>query len=352
MARGVARPRLSRPWLSSVRCGRVLLAPLLLLGLVAGCVSSDDGPAAVSERGPLDRQLGRADDAFNGRAYAQALDMYSALYLAALSSDFEDLAAEAAAQAATINSLKGEVDESDRWMSFAERYAGGRGDVAASRVMLARGIRQWKRGESAAALSTFEALVELCGRSELRVRAMQGASLAALVAEGEGQLSWSLRSIEICQGLAEPRWEGALWTTHGWLLETRGDLVDSCRCFERARGLLMDSSASPIDLLQADWAYGRALRLAGQPREARALLEQADARGRELYAANPTARQAEWLGRAWWELGELDALEGHGESAARLLQSARRKLLEAGAADAAPELIGRLDARLAEVSGR
>ena len=107
-----------------------------------------------------------------------------------------------------------------------------------------------------------------------------------------------------------------------------------------------------MDRLQADWALGRSLRLEGQLAESRTLLEQADLRGRELYAANPAARQAEWLGRAWWELGELEAMEGRDDKARVLLQSARRKLLEAGAADAAPELLRRLDGRLAALSPR
>jgi tetratricopeptide (TPR) repeat protein len=327
-------------------------AALLGLGLALGCVSAEVEAEGRSSRAALERQLRRADDAFNGRSFRQALDMYSALYMAALSGGYDDLAAEGAAQASTINALKDAEEESDRWMSFAERYAEGEGAGPRSRVMLARGIRQWKLGDSSAALGTFEALVRLSKETGLDVRAMQGASLGALVAEGEAQLDWNLKAIDICQGLEQPRWEGALWTNHGWLLEARGDFEDASRCFERARQLLAEGAASPMDLLQADWALGRALRLAGRPSEARALLEQADVRGRELYAANPTARQAEWLGRAWWELAELELAEGRDENALALLQSARRKLLEAGVADAAPLLLGRLDARLIELGPR
>lgn len=322
------------------------------LGLMAGCLSTEVEAEGASPREPLMRQLGRADEAFNGRAYRQALDMYSALYLAALSGGYDDLAAEAAAQAAAINALQDDPEESDRWMSFAARYAEDEGDGARSRVMLARGVRQWKRGQSGEALDTFEALVELCGDNGLEVRAMQGASLCALVAEGEAQLDWSLRAIDICQGQEQPRWESALWSNHGWLLEARGEFSDASRCFERARQLLSEGSASTMERLQADWALGRSLRLSGQLAESRMLLEQADLRGRELYAANPAARQAEWLGRAWWELGELEAVEGRDDKARALLQSARRKLLEAGVADAAPELLRRLDARLAALGPR
>ena len=322
------------------------------LGLMGGCASTEVEAEESSPREPLVRQLGRADEAFNGRAYRQALDMYSALYLAALSGGYDDLAAEAAAQAAAINSLEDDPEESDRWMSFAARYAEDEGDGARSRVMLARGVRQWKRGQPGEALDTFEALVELCGDNGLDVRAMQGASLCALVAEGEAQLDWSLKAIDICQGQEQPRWESALWSNHGWLLEARGEFSDASRCFERSRQLLSEGSASTMERLQADWSLGRSLRLSGQLAESRMLLEQADLRGRELYAANPAARQAEWLGRAWWELGELEAVEGRDDKARAFLQSARRKLLEAGVADAAPELLRRLDARLAALGPR
>jgi len=332
--------------------GRRLAAALLGLGLALGCVSSEAQPEGATPRGSLDRQLTRADDAFDGRAYQQALDMYSALYLAALSGGYEDLAAEAAARASTINALQDAVEESDRWMSFAERYAEDKGVGTRSRVMLARGIRQWKLGESGAALVTFEALVEVCEDAGLEVRAMQSASLCALVTEGDAQLTWSLKAIDICQGLEQPRWEGSLWSNHGWLLEARGDFKDASRCFERARALLTEGAASPMDLLQVDWALGRSLRLTGRLAESRAFLEQADLGARDLYAANPSARQAEWLGRAWWELGELEWIEGREEEARALLQSARRKLLEAGVADAAPDLLGRLDQRLTELGSR
>ena len=161
-----------------------------------------------------------------------------------LSGGYEDLAAEAAARASTINALQDAVEESDRWMSFAERYAEDKGIGTRSRVMLARGIRQWKLGESGAALVTFEALVEVCEDAGLEVRAMQSASLCALVTEGDAQLTWSLKAIDICQGLEQPRWEGSLWSNHGWLLEARGDFKDASRCFERARALLTEGAAS------------------------------------------------------------------------------------------------------------
>ncbi|MGD2017289.1 MAG: hypothetical protein PVJ89_04185 [Planctomycetota bacterium] len=331
---------------------RGVAAVLAALAALAGCVSTEGTTDGTDPRASLERQLGRADDTFNRRAFDEALGQYSALYLAALSGAYAGIAAEAAAQAATINALEGDLEESDRWMAFATRYAEDAGVRARSRVLLARGLRQWKRGEGAAARGTFTELVDFCEDEDLPVRAMQGASLAALVTEGEEQLGWSLRAIEVSQGLGEPRWEGALWTNHGWLLEARGEHGDALRSFERARALAMQGAPSPMDRLKADWNLGRGLRLAGRPAEARAVLEEAAVQGRGLYAARPAPRQAEWLGRVDWELGELAAAEGDLEGAARKLASARRRLEEAGAATAAPELLRRLDQRLAELASR
>ena len=320
-----------------------------VLALLVGCASTEESAQSPDARANLERQLGRADESFNGRAYEEALGQYSALYLAALSGDYPGIAAEAAAQAATIHSLEGDPAESDRWMTFAERYAEDAGAGAATRVLLARGIRQWKAGEERAAEATFEELVVLCDGSGLEIRAMQAASLAALTTSGEEQLTWNLRAIEAAQGLGEPRWEAALWTNHGWLLEARAEHGDALRSFERARDLLLEATPSPMERLQAEWGVGHGLRLAGRAAEARGVLEQVAVRGRELYATRPEARQAEWLGRAEWELGELDAAEGDTEAAVRRLTSARRRLEEAGAAKAAPDLLRTLDRRLGQL---
>ena len=103
---------------------------------------------------------------------------------------------------------------------------------------------------------------------------------------------------------------------------------------------------SRLGRLQTDWAYGHGLRMVGKLAEARDLHEQTNAIAHSIYIAKPSPRAAEYLGRVLWEIGEIDAMEGNKERARERYLAARSKMLEAGAAQGAPALVEKLDARL------
>ncbi|MEM9801491.1 MAG: hypothetical protein AAGA20_14280 [Planctomycetota bacterium] len=311
------------------------------------CTSTSDEPVLIEEdpKDQLRGQLVEADRSFDGRAYGEALSRYQAIHLAAQSRAHEGVAVEAAAQVATIHALQGELDQSDQWMSRAENVDDD-AEGAWSRILLARGIRSWKRGDTAGARGTFIELYNYCQLHDREARAVQAANLAALVSLGEEQLDWSLRAIQAAQDAGEAKWEAQLWASHGWLLDDRGRYPDALRAFERARELELQTGASPITRVKADWAYAHGMRMMGRLDESRALLDRINSVTHSMHVAKPTPRTAEWLGRTLWEIGEIDATEGRDDRARERFLAAREKLVEAGATESAPQLVEEIDDRI------
>ncbi len=99
-----------------------------------------------------------------------------------------------------------------------------------------------------------------------------------------------------------------------------------------------------MQVLIADWAVGRALRLNDRREEAQplptAVLERAQAR-RETQDS-PLNR--EWTGYAQWELGELHAARGERQAAPARLGAALVDLEAAGLGERWPEGLERLRA--------
>jgi tetratricopeptide (TPR) repeat protein len=342
------RGRHRRVFFSAMRTLSRFAALLFVCGLAvtAGCASQPVTPvpmAPADPEGDLRTLLKKADAAFDSRAYDQAEDRYKAVYIAARTGNFAAIMAESSAQAATITALREEMLESDEWMSVAES-AGSPGAISGwTRVLLARGVRDWKRSDNARARGSFIELYNYCALHDLLVRQIQAANLAAVVSVGQEQLDWSLRAIQAAQASGESKWEAPLWSSHAWLLDDRGQYGDALRAFARARELTADADVTPIARMQTDWALAHGLRKVGRLDEARRLLERTNSIAQSIYISNPTPRAAEHLGRILWELAEVEALEGRKEKARELYAAARAKLVEAGAMKAAPEVLRELD---------
>ena len=177
--------------------------------------------------------------------------------------------------------------------------------------------------------------------------AMQAAQLAAASSEGEAKLQAGRQLLAAAEASGEATWIAAAHDSLGWIHDALGDQDAAVASFDRARRLLAGRSLS--ERVRVEWAYGRALRLAGRLSEASAVLE--SARGEAARAAGPIVTQAsrEWLGRLAWEQGEVDAARGALESALRHLRLAERSLVESDADSLAPELLAELRLRVATV---
>lgn len=327
----------------------------LLLGFLCGtlfsCQSTQNGSGtrAAGPEAALRKMLDDADESYNGRAYENALESYKAVYLAANSKNLDATATEAAAMVATTFATVGQSEEGDPWMERAEDKANDREPLAWTRVLLARGVRDWCASDEPKARGRFTLLYNYCFNNKLTPRAIQAAMLVSKVSKGHEQLEWMQRAIHAAQTTGNPKWEAPLWSEHAWLLDARKRHQEALEAFEKARDLTARAEVTRLGRLKTEWAYGHGLRMVGRLDEARDLLEQSNAKAHSIYIEKPSPRAAEFLGRVIAEIGEIDASEGRLDRARERFIAAREKMVEAGAIQGAPFVVRELEQRLKDL---
>jgi tetratricopeptide (TPR) repeat protein len=216
-------------------------------------------------------------------------------------------------------------------------------------VLLARGLKAWKEDRRSDALATFSDLFAYCLEHRDTVRALQAAQMASVVAEGAQQIEWSQRAIQTAAKAGKPTWEAPLWANLGWLLDARGMTADALQAFERSLVLTRKGDPTRMVRARAEWAYAHALMRAGRLADAQLALDELESVLSGLYARQRAPEVAEYLGRTLRDLGELDLLAGRNLRARERLLLARTRLMEAGADEAAPQLLAEVDARIASI---
>lgn len=321
-----------------------LPAVFLLLGFMPACVSS--GSQAPGRLTP-DELLRRADAAFDARRYAQALESYRLAAAAAQAEDASEIFVEGAAQAAHVYLLKGQPEEGKVWLENAVAQSQDEDVRGRARVLLTQAAYQQHAGDIPQAIETCTQAHAISLASGQYVRAVQVAHLAAVMSGGEDQLRWCRRAIDDATHTDDALLLGALWRQLGWLLEERGHHEQALGSFLQCRQVLSESGNSHEQMV-ADWQVGHGLRLVGRITEARAMMEEIARRTRTRYRTQRGANQAEWLGQALRELGELDLAQGKTARGIQHLRDAREYFVLAGASDLAPELLAQVDRRLAQ----
>ncbi|HIF41871.1 MAG TPA: hypothetical protein EYQ74_12330 [Planctomycetes bacterium] len=321
-----------------------LLAVFLLLGFSPACVSSEgQSPGRLTP----DELLRRADAAFDSRRYVQALESYRLAAAAAQAEDVPEIFVEGAAQAAHVYLLKGQPEEGKVWLENAVAQSQDGEVRGQARILLAQAAYQHHAGDTSQALETCTRAHALSRASGQHVRAVQVAHMAAVMSRGEDQLRWCRRAIDDATRADDALLLGALWRQLGWLLEERGHHDQALESFIRCREVVSESGNAHEQMV-ADWQVGHGLRLVGRITEARTMMEEIARRTRARYRTQRGANQAEWLGQALRELGELDLTQGKTARGIKNLRDAREYLVLAGAAELAPELLAQVDRRLAQ----
>ena len=321
-----------------------LPAVFLLLGFSPACVSSGDPSPG---RLPPDELLRRADAAFDARRYAQALESYRLAAAAAQAADAPRIFVEGAAQVAHVYLLKGQPEEGKVWLENAVARSQDEDVRGQARILLTQAAYQHHAGDTSQALETCTRAHALSRASGQHVRAVQVAHMAAVMSRGEDQLRWCRRAIDDATRTDDALLLGALWRQLGWLLEERGLHDQALESFFQCREVVSESGNAHEQMV-ADWQVGHGLRLVGRLKEARTMMEEIARRTRARYRTQRGANQAEWLGQALRELGELDLAQGKTARGIQYLRDAREYLVLAGASDLAPELLVEVDRRLAQ----
>lgn len=332
------------PTLGSVKQSIQNPIVLALLCLLPACVAAGDQALPT----PPDELLERADQAFAAGAGRKAQEAYQLAALAARTAEEDGYYREAAAMVAAVHGLAGRADEAANWMSQAEIGALASEPRSWTRLLLARGAIARAQGDSAAALQQFERLYRYALEAQLYGRALQAASMALVVSEGEAQLQWAMRGVEGARAAGQPRWEAAALNSLAWTFEVRGDHEQALGAFRSSRSIYADHG-NTRERLKADWALAHGLRLAGEIGVARALQERVLRAAIGLQNRGWSPNDSEWVARSHEEMAELEFGSGRLTSALKHLAAANRAYVLAQAETFAPERLAAIGRRSAEM---
>ena len=160
----------------------VIFAPLLTFGVDKVSKSSSGVKMNQSEQ-TADSALDRADELFQARDYAKALEEYKACATIARDEFNRSVEVEALSQIARMNLLLGHKEEGRKSLEQAGQRADDADPAGWSRYLGVRGRFEWKYNDLETARKTFEAMYNYCQANGLYSRAIDAAHMIAIVSE-------------------------------------------------------------------------------------------------------------------------------------------------------------------------
>jgi hypothetical protein len=316
---------------------------LLVVGIgMSACMSSStDRPQPAS----VEELLERADRAFEGGRFAESVEIYKLAAASASSKRNGPAFVEAAAQVSSSMSLLGRAEDGQAWLVQAQNADDGLGSKPHARVLLASALHLRDTDQVASSLHAFDELFGFCMERGSWAQAMQAATLASVVAEGQARLEWARRNLEAARSSQKPAWVAAGWRGMGFAQEAAGEYANAVHSMREAR---KGSSQGGRARLRADWALAHMLRLSGKLAEADTILKAAVPAARRFHSKGYAPRDAEWLGRCFEEFAEVQASMGQKSNALAAMKSARKAYMLAEIQSLAPKKLRALDARVAE----
>ncbi len=316
---------------------------LVLIGFgLASCVSSYSDR---QESAGADDLIERGDRAFEGGRFAESVELYKLAAAAASSKRNGPAFVEAAAQVSSSLSLLGRPEDGESWLAQAQEADDGGEKRPHARVLLAKALNLRDMDRFAASLHGFDNLFGYCMDRGLWGEAMQAATLASVVAEGQARLEWARRNLDAARSSGEDGWIAAGWRGLGFAQEAAGDFEPAVRSIREARKGTKGGSRAR---LRDDWALAHMLRMDGKPTKSVEILKKAIPAARRFHSKGFSPRDAEWLGRCFEEFAEVQAALGQKRNSLTAMKSARKAYMLAEIESLAPQKLRALDARVAE----
>ncbi len=317
-----------------------VIAIVVGFGLGA-CVSPQAGHEKISAPEDL---LESGDRSFEGGRFAEASELYKMAAVAASNKKDGTLFVEAAAQVSSSLSLLGRSEDGRAWLNQAQEADDGSEQRAHARVLLASALHLRSTNQTAPALHAFDELYGYCTSMRWWEGAMQAATLASVVAEGQVRVDWCQRTLDAARSAAQPKWVAAAYESLGFAQEAVGDLNSAVGSIRESRKVTAPGSRLR---LRSDWALAHMLRLTGKLAKAGSMLEAAIPVARRFHSQGYGPRDAEWLGRCFEEYAEVQAAMGRRRAALAAMKSARKAYMLAEIQSLAPQKLRALDARVA-----
>ncbi len=174
--------------------------------------------------------------------------------------------------------------EADELLDIVDRRLPPGDTRVGVRYLLERGRVRNSSGKRKEALPFFQKALEMaeaCGEENLAVDA---AHMLAIVAEGDEQLRWNERAIQMAENAVDPKakkWLASLYNNTGWTHHDKGEYETALSLFEKALDLRQQRGET-YTIGIARWCVARALRSLGRIDEALAIqreLESDDSSG-------------------------------------------------------------------------
>jgi predicted enzyme related to lactoylglutathione lyase len=303
----------------------------------------------VAEQTSAERLLTHGDEAFQDRDYVQAGELYKLAVRAAEEEGHQRVLVEALAQVARSHLKLNEKEEGRSWLERAGKAASPESPLGWSRFLGVRGRFEWKDEQLEEATATFREMYDYCLKHELHSRAVDAAHMVAITAPHEEQIVWGKKGIEAAEEGNLESWLGPLWNNLGWTYEEMGRYEESLEALLKAREYHW-KLGSEMNKLIADWSVGHLYRKLERGKQAEAWMRSVLAWSERMYALEPDANAAEWIGHSCRELGELAIAANRQQEALKYLRRAKEKLAEAGMTEWDPEDYQKLSEQIEEVA--
>jgi len=328
-----------------------------ILGSLSACGGKEENKVAqVSRASELVKQ---GDGLFNDNKLSEALEVYQSAADTALAEKDNASLVEAYSQVARCYLKMDKKEEGRPWLAKAEAAASESEPLGWTRYLGVKGRYLWKdaaekQGEDAPvveeAAKLFSGLYEYALAHRLYSRAVDAANMMSIVAQPEERIEWGLKGIKAAEDGGLESWMAPLWNNLGWNYSDLGRYDESLEALKKARRYHYKKGLEK-QMLIADWAVAHALRMDGQPDSAIAWCMRIVPWAKDLYDEDPSAENAEWLGKSYQELAEASLDKGDDKRAAAGFRSAQMYLRKAGMEEWDPDGYNSLERKIDELVG-
>lgn len=291
--------------------------------------------------------LEEADRLFAQRRYEEALEAYRKV--SEVTSD-NRAKVEALSQVARCHTIAKRLDDARAWLDRAGKVASKDEPYGWSRYVRSRGLIERESGDKRKAQATFEELFAFCADKGLHQRAVDAIHHIAIVAPKEEQPAWALKGIAEAEKAPDDGMLAILWNNLGGTYEDLKQFDKSLDAYLKAREY-HGKGGDDHRKLVADWAVGRAFRMAGRHKESRELLEKTLAWAEKRHAAKPEAETLEYYGWCKKDLGQTLVALGEKDRGLGLMREGRAHLIEAKIEEWWPDGLKDLDEVIRKTEG-
>jgi tetratricopeptide (TPR) repeat protein len=325
-----------------MRAFSIFLFTLIIPYSVGAIDVREKGAETNMDEYTADSLLEVADEVFQSRDYAAALDKYKEVLETARREFNRPVEVEALAQMARMDLLLNKKEEGRAWLEEAGSKASESDPMGWSRFLGVKGRFQWQDNDLKTARETFETMYTYCTTNALWSRAIDAAHMIAIVAETpEDQITWGRRGIEAAEAGDYEKWLGPLWNN---LAATYYDIKQydtALECYLKAREYHWHYSDETAKLF-ADYHVGMTYRYLGQYDEAGKWL-------RPVLAWAERIQNHSAIGQTLQDLGEIEIARKNKGEGLKMLKRAREEYRKAKFDETWPEVWNGINKRIGEL---